>query len=59
MPFKSKAQLAKFASMVKAGTMSKDDFHKWLDETPSVEALPEKVAKKSKPFKITKVKVIK
>ena len=54
-PFRSKAQLEKFAEMVKNKQMTKEEFHKWLDETPSVGKLPERV---SKPFKVTKVKVI-
>jgi hypothetical protein len=56
--FKSKAQLAKFAEMVKRGQMTKEDFHKWLDATPSLHNLPER-KEKPKPFKVGKVRVIK
>lgn len=54
MPFKSKAQLAKFAELVKQGKMSQKTFHEWLAATESVKALPEKTAKPK-----TKVRVIK
>lgn len=58
MPFRSKDQLAKFAEMVKRGEISKETFHKWLDATPSVKALPDKVTK-PQAFKVKKAKVIK
>lgn len=48
MPFKSKAQLAKFASLVKEGKMSQATFDKWKSETGSVAKLPVKVGSKSK-----------
>lgn len=48
MPFKSKAQLAKFASLVKEGKMSQSTFDKWKNETASVAKLPAKIGKRSK-----------
>lgn len=47
MPFKSKAQLAKFASLVKEGKMSQATFDKWKNETKSVSNLPSKIGKRS------------
>lgn len=43
MPFKSRMQIKKFAEMVKQGTMSKQEFHKWLNETPDPSDLPDRV----------------
>jgi hypothetical protein len=48
MPFKSKAQLAKFASLVKEGKMSQGTFDKWKSETENVSKLPVKLGKSSK-----------
>lgn len=45
MPFKSKAQLRKFALLVKQGKMSKKVFEEWLKETPNIKRLPNKVKK--------------
>lgn len=43
MPFKSFAQVRKFASLVKQGKMSKETFKKWLHHTPHMSSLPERV----------------
>jgi hypothetical protein len=48
MPFKSRAQLRKFASMVEEGKISKEKFQEWLDETSDIDGLPEKIGKKKK-----------
>lgn len=48
MPFKSKAQIAKFAELVKQGKMSKETFNQWKMETPSASTLPNKLGKKTK-----------
>ena len=48
MPFKSKAQMRKFASLVKQGKMSKRTFNEWLRATPSVKRLPERIGNKKK-----------
>lgn len=48
MPFKSKAQVAKFASLVKEGKMPKATFDKWQAETGS-KKLPKRL--KQKPVK--------
>jgi len=45
MPFKSKAQLGKFAELVKSGKMSQETFDTWIKETPSVEKLPDRIRK--------------
>lgn len=42
MPLKSKAQLRKFAEMVKQGKMSQNEFQKWLDDTPQIDKLPDR-----------------
>ncbi|MFZ2653581.1 MAG: hypothetical protein WAX69_01575, partial [Victivallales bacterium] len=41
MPFKSKAQLRKFAVLVEQGKMKPKVFKEWLEATPSVKKLPE------------------
>lgn len=48
MPFVSKAQLGKFASMVKSGEMSQATFDEWLSATHSVAGLPEHIHKQKK-----------
>lgn len=45
MPFKSKAQLAKFAEMVKQGKLSKATFDEWNKDTNHAK-LPERLGKK-------------
>lgn len=45
MPFKSQAQRAKFAEMVKQGKMSQKTFDEWNKETPA------KIPKRLKPKK--------
>jgi hypothetical protein len=52
VPFKSEAQKAKFAQMVKEGKMSQATFDEWNKETPS--KLPERVDSRSKKIKKTK-----
>ncbi len=55
MPFKSKAQIAKFGELVKQGKMSKEKFDQWLSETPNAHKLPERVDTKAKSIKRVKV----
>ena len=43
MPFKSKAQLRKFAVLVEQGKMKPRVVKEWLEATPSVKKLPERV----------------
>lgn len=43
MPFRSKSQVRRFGAMVKRGEISKRKFREWLNETPSVGKLPERV----------------
>lgn len=47
MPFKSKAQLAKFGALVKEGKISKETFDKWTSETKNISKLPKKAIKKT------------
>jgi hypothetical protein len=47
MPFKSQAQRAKFAQLVKEGKMSQETFDKWQSETED-KKLPKKVSPKTK-----------
>lgn len=54
MPFKSDAQRAKFAQLVKDGKMSQSTFDEWNKETP--DKIPERIDYSAK--KIKKVKVI-
>lgn len=56
MPFKSKAQIAKFGELVKQGKMTKEKFDQWMAETPNAHKLPERLDTKAKPIK--KVKII-
>ncbi len=46
MPFKSQAQVRKFGELVKQGKMTKQEFQKWLKETPNIKKLPQKVKSK-------------
>lgn len=48
VPFRSKAQLRRFAAMVKRGEISKKKFKQWLKETPNIKKLPERVKKRKK-----------
>jgi len=48
MPFKSKAQLRKFAAMERRGEIPKGTFKRWLEETPNVKKLPERASKMAK-----------
>ena len=41
MPFKSKAQMKKFADMVESGEMKQSVFDEWMKDT-DVKSLPEK-----------------
>lgn len=47
MPFKSKAQVKKFAILEKEGKLPKGTTKKWAAETPSMKKLPKKKKKKS------------
>ncbi len=47
MPFKSEAQRAKFAELVKQGKISQKEFDKWQSETGK-KKLPERVKPKTK-----------
>jgi len=51
MPFRSKAQMRKFAAMEKEGKLPKGTFKKWLKHTPNPKGLPERVRKKHKRFR--------
>lgn len=46
MPFRSKAQIRLFAVLVAKGKMKPQTFKKWLDETPDLSRLPERVRRK-------------
>jgi len=51
MPFASKAQLRKFAELVKQGKMSQAVFDEWLRATPNVKNLPARVKVRRKKSK--------
>lgn len=42
MPFKSKAQVAKFAILEKQGKLPKGTLKKWAKETPNMKKLPKR-----------------
>ena len=42
MPFKSKAQMRKFAAMERAGELPPGTFERWMRETKSPKRLPER-----------------
>jgi len=42
MPFKSKAQMRKFAAMERAGELPPGTFDRWMRETKSPKRLPER-----------------
>ena len=42
MPFKSKAQINKFRSLVDQGKITQQEFNKWMRETKSPKKLPKK-----------------
>ena len=46
MPFKSQAQMRKFASLEKEGKLPSGTFNKWKGETKDVSKLPERKKKK-------------
>jgi len=48
MPFKSKAQIAKFAILEKEGKLPKGTLHQWASETANIRKLPAHV-KQSNP----------
>lgn len=48
MPFRSKAQIEKFRSMVVSGEMTQETFAKWMRETPDAHLLPERKVDESK-----------
>ena len=56
MPFKSQAQRAKFAEMVKEGKMSQSTFDEWNKATGDAK-LPDRITPQK--FKQTKVKTAK
>lgn len=47
MPFKSKAQVRKFAEMVKKGVISQAKFDQWVEKTSNLRELPERIGTKS------------
>ena len=47
MPFKSKAQVRKFHSMVKSGRLDPEVLEEWEEATPSLSRLPERVKRKN------------
>jgi hypothetical protein len=49
MPFKSKAQIAKFGELVKQGKMKQATFDEWMKSTPDAHQLPERKSEKVKP----------
>ena len=62
MPFKSKAQIAKFRSMVDKGQMTASEFETWLAHTPDIQSLPDRVPgprAKKKTTKVHKARVVK
>jgi len=56
-PFKSQAQLRKFASMVKEGKISQNTFDEWLSETKDVGKLPDHVRKRIIKHKKSKAQI--
>ena len=46
MPFKSRKQLRKFASMAADWKISDDTFNRWVKETRNINKLPERLKKK-------------
>lgn len=65
-PFKSKAQMRKFADLVKEGKMKQETFDKWAIETKDTDSLPERLPEEGDPITsidqlrvIAKAKVIK
>ncbi len=48
MPFKSRAQLAKFALLEEEGKLPKGTTALWAAETPDIKKLPKKVKAKKK-----------
>jgi hypothetical protein len=48
MPFRSKAQMRKFAAMEKEGKLPKGTFKRWLKHTRNIRNLPERVRKRKK-----------
>lgn len=46
MPFKSKAQIAKFGELVKQGKMKQATMDEWLKVTPQPHKLPERLGEK-------------
>ena len=45
MPFRSKAQMRKFAAMERRGELPRGTFRRWLEETSNVKKLPERAGK--------------
>ena len=59
MPFKSRAQIAKLAQLVKEGKLSQQKFNEFAAATKSINALPERVSKVNRKKTIGKIKKIK
>lgn len=50
MPFKSKAQVRKFAILLRNGDITQEQYDQWHAETPNIKKLPERLKKKKKSF---------
>lgn len=50
MPFKSRAQARKFFAMARRGEISKETLNEWVEATPNIKKLPERVGHKKKAF---------
>lgn len=48
MPFKSKAQIAKFRQLLKEGKISQATFDEWMSATKNPKRLPERKKKRKK-----------
>ena len=48
MPFKSQAQVRKFAELMKQGKISPQTFAEWHRSTPDMSKLPERITPKKK-----------
>lgn len=46
MPFRSKAQMRKFAVMERQGKLPRGTFRRWLRHTPNVKRLPRRVRRR-------------
>lgn len=48
MPFKSKAQVAKFYAMAEKGEISEGTLRRWIRESPPLKDLPERAKQKKR-----------